>query len=87
MVADASGPEVYLNAGQSSGLEIGQKLRCYRTGSAIKDPGSGLVIGYKEREIGKAKIIRWCGQGGGCAIARLADGGTAKAKDICRLDD
>lgn len=88
MVADASGSQLYLNAGQSSGLEIGQKLRCYRTGAAIKDPSSGLVIGHRETEIGEAKITRWCGQGGECSIARLdaSSGDGAKAKDICRLD-
>ncbi len=86
MVADASGNELYLNAGQDSGLETGMKLDCYRQGAEIRDPRSNQVIGHREEYLGSAEVERYCGEGGDCAVARLKSaGGTAKAKDICRL--
>lgn len=86
MVADASGDELYLNAGQDSGLETGVKLDCYRQGAEIRDPRSNLVIGHREEYLGRAEVERYCGEGGDCAVARMAKAnGAAKAKDICRL--
>jgi len=88
MVADASGAELYINAGQESGMELGMKLDCFRTGAPIKDPDSGLVIGYKETPLGAGKIVRWCGQTGDCAVVRLEESGSGgKTRDICRLPE
>lgn len=87
MVADASGEELYLNAGQDSGVETGMKLDCYRQGAEIRDPRSNLVIGHREEYIGRVEVERYCGEGGDCAVARLtkAGGAAAKARDVCRL--
>ncbi|MCX5786698.1 MAG: hypothetical protein NTX59_13535 [Elusimicrobia bacterium] len=87
MVADASGEELYLNAGQDSGVKPGMKLDCFHQGSEIRDPGSNLVIGHREEYIGSVEVDRYCGDSGDCSIARLtrAASAGAKAKDICRL--
>lgn len=87
MVADATGGELYLNAGQDSGLEAGLDLDCYRQGAEIRDPRSNLVIGHREEYIGRAEVERYCGEGGDCSIAKLTKnaGADAKAGDICRL--
>ncbi|MBU2574877.1 MAG: CsgG/HfaB family protein [Elusimicrobia bacterium] len=87
MVADASGEELYLNVGQESGINVGARLNCYHQGAEIRDPGSNLVIGHKEDYIGMAEVQRYCGETGGCSIAKLvkATGVNARAKDICRL--
>ncbi|MBI4351252.1 MAG: hypothetical protein HY550_07425 [Elusimicrobia bacterium] len=86
MVADASGSELYLNAGQDSGVETGMKLDCYRQGAEIRDPRSNQVIGHREEYLGRAEVERYCGEGGDCAVARLAgSGAAARPKDICRL--
>ena len=87
MVADAAGEELYLNAGQDSGVETGMKLDCYRQGAEIRDPRSNLVIGHREEYIGRVEVERYCGEGGDCAVARLtkAGGASAKARDVCRL--
>ena len=86
-IADASGQELYLNAGQDSGVTVGMKLDCYHQGAEIRDPRSNLVIGHREEYIGAAEVERYCGESGDCSIARLtrASGGGARAKDICRL--
>ena len=87
MIADASGEELYLNAGQDSGIKTGMKLDCYHQGAEIRDPRSNLIIGYREEYIGAAEVERYCGEAGDCSVARLtrAAGAGAKAKDICRL--
>lgn len=87
MVADAYNDELYLNAGQDSGVQPGMKLDCYRQGAEIRDPRSNLVIGHREEYIGRAVVERYCGEGGDCAVARVekAGGASARAKDVCRL--
>lgn len=87
MIADAYGEELYLNAGQDSGVKPGLKLDCYRQGAEIRDPRSNLVIGHREEYIGRAEVERYCGEGGDCAVARItkAAGSAAKARDVCRL--
>lgn len=87
MIADAYGEELYLNAGQDSGVKPGLELDCYRQGAEIRDPRSNLVIGHREEYIGRAEVQRYCGEGGDCAVARItkAAGSSAKAKDVCRL--
>ena len=86
-IADASGDDIYLNAGQDSGVKAGMKLDCFSQGGEIRDPRSNLVIGHRERYLGVAEVQRYCGDAGDCSIARMvkAEGGSPKAKDICRM--
>ena len=87
MVADASGDDIYLNAGRDSGVNVGAKLDCYSQGAEIRDPGSNLVIGHREEYLGAVEVDRYCGDMGDCSIARMikAAGGSPKSKDICRF--
>ena len=87
MIADAYENEIYLNAGQESGIKIGTKMKCYHQGAAIRDPGSNLVIGHREKYIGEAEVVRYCGQSGDCSIATISRRGSASPtkKDICRM--
>ena len=87
MIADASGEEIYLNAGQDSGVNPGLKLNCFSQGAAIRDPRSNLVIGHREEPLGSAEVLRYCGDSGDCAVARMTKsaGGSPRARDICRL--
>ena len=87
MVADASDGELYLNVGAESGINPGDKMDCYHQGAEIRDPSSNLVIGHKEEYIGRVEVERYCGESGGCSVAKLvkAAGADAKARDICRL--
>ncbi|HBB66989.1 MAG: hypothetical protein A2X28_08125 [Elusimicrobia bacterium GWA2_56_46] len=87
LVAEASGEDIYLNAGHDSGVEVGTRLDCFSQGGEIRDPRSNLVIGHKEEYLGSAEVQRYCGDTGDCSIARLvkAAGGSPKARDICRM--
>lgn len=82
-VAAAKDGSIYLNAGQESGLEIGQKLKVFYQGANIVDPTTGLVIGQEEREIGTLKIVSFFGDNG--AIATVINGSTPEPKALCRL--
>ena len=57
IVAAVEGDDVYLNVGKEDGIERGVLLDLLRLGSDIKDPASGKVIGKKETEIGKIKVV------------------------------
>jgi curli biogenesis system outer membrane secretion channel CsgG len=87
MIAAAAGDQLYLNAGQDSGVTRGMKLDCYRLGAEIRDPRSNLVIGHVEETLGSAEVTGECGDSGDCSKAQFtkASSGTPKAGDICRL--
>ncbi len=87
MIAAAPAPgQIYLNAGQESGVMAGMKLDCYAQGSEIRDPRSNLVIGHVENYLGRAEVTGPCGDAGDCAAARFdKSGASAKSGDICRM--
>lgn len=87
MVAAVANDQLYLNAGQDSGVASGMKLDCFRQGAEIRDPRSNLVIGHVEEYLGRAEVNGNCGEAGDCAKAQFtkASGPSAKAGDICRL--
>ncbi|MGC8866586.1 MAG: CsgG/HfaB family protein [Elusimicrobiales bacterium] len=85
-IADASGDEIYINAGSNSNVDIGLKLSCFSQGKEIRDPKSNLVIGYREEYLGDFEVIRYCGDSGDCSIAKaLRIDKSPKSGDICRL--
>lgn len=84
-VAAVEGDQVYLEAGQQSGLELGQKLTVYHTGKDIVSPTTGLVIGQTEDQIGTLKVDRYFGDDG--SIAKMVKGSMPSVKDICRFED
>jgi len=49
---------LYLNAGDDTGLKIGDVLDVYRTGMPITDPETGVVIGRtRGKVVGKCKVV------------------------------
>jgi curli biogenesis system outer membrane secretion channel CsgG len=84
-VAAVEDGRVYLNAGQVSGLEIGQKLNVFSQGKEIKDPTTGLVIGRTEKKIGTIKIAQFFGDDG--SIADVIAGSVPQPKALVRLAD
>jgi len=84
-VADADSQNVYLNAGNDSGLALGTKLTIFKLGREIKDPMSGLVIGRTEEKLGDIKVVRYLGEDG--AVAELSSGSMPSAGDLARLKE
>jgi curli biogenesis system outer membrane secretion channel CsgG len=84
-VADVDGQNIYLNAGNDSGIPIGMKMIVLRAGKEIRDPASGLVIGNAETKIGDMKVVRYFGDDG--SVAELKGGSMPSAGDFARLGD
>ncbi len=76
---------VYLNAGQESGVQIGQKLKVFSQGKEIKDPTTGLVIGRTEKEVGTLKVSSYFGDNG--SIAAVLTGSLPQPQYLVRLSE
>lgn len=55
-VAQVEGRSLYINAGQKSGLNVGDKLKVFRPGKAIIDPVTRVKLGTTESLIGEAVV-------------------------------
>jgi curli biogenesis system outer membrane secretion channel CsgG len=74
---------IYLNAGQVSGLEVGQMLKIYSQGKEIKDPTTGVVIGRTEKEVATVKVTSFFGEDG--SVVNLVSGGLPQREYLVRL--
>lgn len=56
-VVTQRGTQIYINAGQDSGLEVGDVLVVFHPGEALVDPATGLNLGSVEEELGQIRVI------------------------------
>ena len=82
-VAQVEGNTLYVNAGRETGLEVGDVLNVYRPGKEIKDPSTGLSLGFTENLIGQATVTGFFGQDGSTAVPNSGIG--FSVNDIVRL--
>jgi curli biogenesis system outer membrane secretion channel CsgG len=83
-VAKIVGNRIYINAGRSSGINIGDILRVMTEGSEIYDPETGALIGTAKGEVkGTLEIIDYFGPDG--SIAVLHSGGSVLEGDFVTL--
>lgn len=82
-VAETSEGEIYLDAGQESGLKLGTILTVYELGKEIRSPDTGMVIGRKQSEVGKIKVIDYFGDNGSIAI--LIEGRAPAPGSLCKM--
>lgn len=54
-IIKGDGP-IYINAGASSGVQIGDEFVVYRPGEVLIDPDSGLELGAAETKVGVIKV-------------------------------
>lgn len=73
--------QVYLNAGEESGVSVGETFGLYRPGESLVDPSSGLDLGTPDEMIGTIKIKSVKPK---YAVAVLVDGEAPKRNDIVR---
>jgi curli biogenesis system outer membrane secretion channel CsgG len=57
-IAQVEGRDLYINAGEKSGLKTGTKLDVYRAGKAIIDPVTKVKKGTTETKIGQALVTK-----------------------------
>jgi curli biogenesis system outer membrane secretion channel CsgG len=87
-IAKVSGKSLYVNAGQSTGLNVGDKLDVYRQGEDIIDPDTKVKLGSTEDLIGKAIVIKNdIGDKQDLSIANATSGASFKNGDIVKLSD
>lgn len=85
-VAQVDGRNLYINAGQRSGLNVGDRLKVFRAGKAIIDPVTRVKLGTTENLIGEAVVQRNdLGDTSDLSIAVSSSGSGFKAGDIVRL--
>lgn len=87
-IASVRGSQVYVNAGQKSGINVNDKLLVYRPGDAIIDPVTNVKIGTEESFIGEIRIIQNdLGDSGDMSVAAPSGGAAFKSGDIVRLSN
>lgn len=85
-VAQVDGDTLYINAGQRSGLNIGDKLDVFRPGKEIIDPVTKMKLGTTENLIGRALVVRNdLGDQMDLSIATPTSGSGFKSGDIVKL--
>ena len=83
-VAKIIGTRIYINAGRSSGINLGDILKVITEGQEIFDPESGAMIGMSQGEVkGTLEVIDYFGQDG--AICTLHSGGSVTEGDFVQL--
>lgn len=80
-VIRADGKEIYLNAGEESGVTVGTTFGLFRPAEALIDPASGLELGTPDEPVGVIRVSavkpKYC-------VAELIEGETAERNDIAR---
>jgi hypothetical protein len=83
-VAKIIGTRIYINAGRSSGLNLGDILKVITEGQEIYDPESGAIIGMSQGEVkGTLEVIDYFGPDG--AVCTLHSGGSVTEGDFVQL--
>jgi hypothetical protein len=83
-VAKIIGTRIYINAGRSSGINLGDILKVITEGQEIYDPESGAMIGMSQGEIkGTLEVVDYFGEDG--AITILHSGGSVTEGDFVQL--
>jgi curli biogenesis system outer membrane secretion channel CsgG len=83
-VAAIQDGDVIINAGQKTGLKIGDKLASYTLGKEVIDPATGLSMGRaRGTKKGTLEVTDYFGEDG--AVAKVLDGTGFERGDIVRL--
>ncbi len=80
--ADAT---VYINAGASVGLQVGQELNVFRAGEELVDPDTGISLGSEETKVGTIKITNNNVGNGKASICAIVSGSGFQRNDIVRM--
>lgn len=85
-VAQVDGGNLYINAGQKSGLNVGDTLKIFRAGKEIIDPVTKVKLGSTENLIGEAIVQQNdIGDSADLSIAIPTSGMGFKPGDIVKL--
>ena len=83
-VASVEGSKIYLNAGKSTGLKVGDMVEVYSPGSLKKHPVTGVSLGRLPGRLkGKAKVTQFVGID--ASETNIESGGGIATGDIVKL--
>jgi hypothetical protein len=83
-VAKIIGTRIYLNAGRSSGINLGDIMKVITEGQEVYDPESGAMIGMSQGEVkGTLEVVDYFGADG--TICVLHSGGSVTEGDFVQL--
>jgi len=83
-VAKIIGTRIYINAGRTSGINVGDILKVITEGQDVYDPESGALIGLSHGEVkGTLEVVDYFGGDG--AICILHSGGSVTEGDFITL--
>lgn len=83
-VAKIIGTKIYINAGRSSGVNVGDILKVITEGEEIFDPESGALIGLSQGQVkGTLEVIDYVADDG--AVCILHSGGSVTEGDFIQL--
>lgn len=83
-VAKIIGTRIYINAGRSSGLNLGDILKVITEGQEVFDPETGAMIGMSQGEVkGTLEVVDYFGPDG--AVCNLHSGGSVTEGDFVQL--
>jgi hypothetical protein len=83
-VASVEGDKLYLNAGKSSGLKVGDELEIYNPGKQVKHPVTGVSLGRLRGSLqGKVMVSQFLGLD--AAETKIVSGGNITTGDEARL--
>jgi hypothetical protein len=83
-VASVEGGKIYLNAGKSTGLKVGDMLEVYYPGRQVRHPVTGVSLGRLPGKLkGKVKVSQFFGVD--ASEADIANGGSIATGDVVKL--
>jgi hypothetical protein len=83
-IAKAAGSKVYINAGRTSGLVVGDILKVLSPGDDIYDPSSGAYLGRSPGQLkGTVEVMDFIGPDG--AATEIHTGGNFQEGDVVQL--
>jgi len=81
-VVSVKGTDVYINAGQDSGIKTDDVMELYQRGEELIDPDTGISLGYQISRIGYAQISRIEEK---FSIAQVIRGAGGRKGDIVKM--
>jgi hypothetical protein len=80
-VVRADGAGIYVNAGEESGVSVGQTFGLFRPAEALIDPASGIDLGTPDKQVGVVRIKTVTPKYG---VGELVSGEMPKRNDVVR---
>jgi hypothetical protein len=85
VVVAVEGESVYVDLGEQSGAQVGQELVVFRRGDPFRHPITGKQLGYYERILGHARILRVEPEFAEAAFVARPDQPPPRAEDGARI--